>query len=65
MGNMFIYYIKLKYINFGNIKISKVHDMSGIFYKCNSLTSIDLSEFDTSKVQSMDYISMDVIPYFL
>ena len=36
-----------------NFKTSAVTDMGGVFFECNSLTSVDLSSFDTSKVQSI------------
>ena len=44
---------KLKTINWGNIDLSNVTDMSNMFYYCKSLQSLDLSNFDTSNVTSM------------
>ena len=41
----------LKYLNTENVT-----DMSYMFYNCSSLTSIDLSHFDTHNVKNMDYL---------
>ncbi len=41
----------LKYLNTENVT-----DMSYMFYNCSSLTSIDLSRFDTHNVKNMDYL---------
>ena len=46
--------IKLTSIDFGdNFNTSNVTDMSRMFYGCSSLTSLDLSNFNTSYVRSM------------
>jgi len=37
-------------LNLLNFDTSKVTDMSYMFYSCRSLTSLDLSSFDTSNV---------------
>ena len=36
-----------------NLNTSNVTSMAGMFYKCSSLTNIDLSHFNTSKVTNM------------
>lgn len=45
---------KLKTIaNIGNLNISKADGMSYLFYECNALTQLDLSNWDTGNVQYM------------
>ena len=45
---------KLKTIaNIGNLNISKADGISYLFYECNSLTQLDLSNWDTSNIQYM------------
>ena len=47
----------LIYVNFGNKKfISNNKDISSMFYGCSSLTSIDLSNFDVSKITNFQYM---------
>ena len=47
----------LIYVNFGNKKfISNNKDISSMFYGCSSLTSIDLSNFDVSKITNFEYM---------
>ena len=46
--------INLKKITFGNnFQTSLIRSMIDIFYNCYSLTSLDLSNFDTSQVTLM------------
>ena len=40
----------LKFINLGYINTSSVITMKGLFKDCFNLTSIDISNFDTSNV---------------
>ena len=45
---------KLKTIaNIGNLNISKSEGISYLFYECNALTQLDLSNWDTSNIQYM------------
>lgn len=45
---------KLKTIaNIGNLNISKADGMSYLFYECNALTQLDLSNWDTGNIQYM------------
>ena len=45
---------KLKNIaNIGNLNISKADGMSYLFYECNALTQLDLSNWDTGNIQYM------------
>ena len=45
---------KLKSIaNIGNLNISKADGMSYLFYECNSLTQLDLSNWDIGNIQYM------------
>lgn len=45
----------LESVTFGNnFYTEKVNDMSGMFWGCSKLTSIDLSKFNTSKVLSFE-----------
>lgn len=45
---------KLKTItNIGNLNISKADGISYLFYECNSLTQLDLSNWDTGNIQYM------------
>jgi len=47
----------IKSIIFGNmIDVSDVKDLSYMFYNCSSLTSLDLSNFDTGNVTNMKYM---------
>ena len=39
--------------NIENLNTSESINMKGLFYKCSSLQSVDLSHFDTSKVKDM------------
>ena len=41
---------------FKDVNTSKVTNMSGMFYNCNRLTSLDVSGFDTSNVTDMGYM---------
>lgn len=50
MDDMFRDYKQLRYIDFGSIDTSAVSSMNGLFTGCSSLTSIDLSAFDTRKI---------------
>ena len=43
-------------INFGNINTSSVENITTIFQNCNQMTSIDLSNFDASKVTDMSWM---------
>lgn len=52
MGDMFRDHRELRSIDFGSIDTSAVSSMNGLFVGCSSLTSIDLSSFDTSGVRS-------------
>ena len=52
MSGMFSGYSALKSINFKNLDTSSVTDMSSMFYD-TSIISLDLSKFNTSKVQNM------------
>lgn len=52
MDDMFRDYKQLRSIEFGSIDTSAVSSMNGLFVGCPSLTSIDLSSFDTSGVKS-------------
>lgn len=52
MDDMFRDYRQLRSIDFGSIDTSAVSSMNGLFVGCSSLTSIDLSSFDTSGVKS-------------
>ena len=50
----FLHLIKLKKIEgLTNLNTSKVTTMSGMFFGCSRLTSLDLSNFKTEKVQDM------------
>ena len=54
---MFLECESLIYVNFGNKKfISNNKDISSMFYGCSSLTSIDLSNFDVSKITNFEYM---------
>ena len=54
IGSMFSYVKKMTSINF-NPKFdgSNLIDMQAMLYECNSLTSVDLTNFNTQNVQSM------------
>lgn len=52
MDDMFRDHRELRSIDFGSIDTSAVSSMNGLFVGCPSLTSIDLSSFDTSGVKS-------------
>ena len=39
-----------------NMNTENIKYMAGIFYNCNSITSIDLTSFDTSNVTLMNYM---------
>ena len=41
---------------FEHLNTSQVTDMNGMFYYCKSLTALDLSSFDTSKVTDMTHM---------
>lgn len=43
----------LKEISFDNLDTSETTSMSYMFFKCSSLTNLDLNSFDTSNVTSM------------
>ncbi len=46
---------RLKYLShIGNLDASRATDMQFLFYECKSLTSLDLSTFDTSSVRFMN-----------
>ena len=52
----------LKSIKFNdNIRTSSLKDMNGMFENCNSLESLDLSNFDTSQVTSMRNMFLNCI----
>ena len=42
--------------NIENLKTDYVTDMYGMFYDCESLTSLDLSNFNTANVTNMNYM---------
>ena len=50
----FMWCSKLTTINWGNIDLSNVTNMSSMFDSCSSLQSLDLSNFDTSNVTNMN-----------
>lgn len=52
MDDMFRDHRELRSIDFGSIDTSAVSSMNGLFVGCSSLTSIDLSSFDTSGIKS-------------
>ena len=55
MASMFSGCSKLQTITWGtNFSTSKVTDISYMYYQCTSLTELDLSKFDFSKVTSFD-----------
>ena len=57
MSNMFQYCKSLNKIIFGNDwKTTNVQYLSRMFYNCEKLTELDLSNFDTSKVTDMSYM---------
>ena len=39
-----------------NLKTDNVTDMAGMFYRCNSLTSVDVSHFNTENVEDMYFM---------
>lgn len=41
-----------------NLNTAGVTDMSGMFYSCSALTSLDVTHFDTSSVENMDLMFM-------
>ena len=47
---------KVREIDLSNVDTSNVTSMQGMFYNCESLTSLDLSSFDTSKVKDMSWM---------
>lgn len=56
-GYLFYGYSNLREINFSNaFHTDSVTDMSGMFYKCASLTEVDLSALDTRYVSNMAYM---------
>ena len=56
-GYLFYGYSNLKEINFSNaFHTDSVTDMSGMFYKCASLTEVDLSSLNTRYVSNMAYM---------
>ena len=46
----------LNTVNLLKINTSNCVNMGGLFFLCNSLTSLDLSNFDTSQVTDMSYM---------
>lgn len=55
MNNMFYKCFKLNNLKFGDgFIVDKVNYMSGVFMQCNSLTSLDLSSWNTSNVTAMN-----------
>ena len=42
-----------------NLKNINLKDCSGMFFNCLNLTNIDLSNFDTSNINRMDYMFLD------
>lgn len=57
--NMFKNCFKLETINAAGMKIGECKNMYGMFEECNNVTSIDLSDWDTSKVTSMERMFYD------
>lgn len=54
LENMFNNATSLKSINFGdNFNTSTAIQMNGMFHTCSSLTSLDLSKFETENVNNM------------
>lgn len=43
-------------VEFDNCDTSEVTDMSGMFYECSSLGTLDVSSFDTSNVTDMSFM---------
>ena len=59
---MFASYVSATSIAFnGCFYTQDAKDMSGMFYECASLESLDLSGFDTSAVTSMSYMFYDCV----
>ncbi len=57
---LFACYDNLEKINFNNCFLTdRAENMDFMFYRCQSLRSIDLTGFDTSKVTSMYYMFVD------
>jgi surface protein len=52
----FIYH---KFIISAEITVTGMKDASFLFYGCENITSIDVTNFDTSKVTDMDYMFYD------
>lgn len=53
-ASLFRNYINVEKIDFGTaFHTENLRDMSGMFYHCESLRSLDLSGFDTSQVENM------------
>lgn len=58
--NWFRYCVALTEIKgMENLNTENVTDMSGMFYCCHSLTSIDLDHFNTEKVENMSAMFME------
>ena len=54
LSTLFSSCMKLKTItNIGNLNISKVEALSYVFYECNALTQLDLSNWDTGNIRYM------------
>lgn len=52
--DLFAYYVNVETITFGNaFHTENLPVTAGMFYECNSLTSIDLRNFDTSQTSDM------------
>ena len=55
--SLFAGYANLRRIRFGScFDTSRVKNMDHMFYRCLSLTNLDLSSFDTSRVQDMSWM---------
>ena len=39
-----------------NLNVSRLDDLSYVFYECNNLTKIDLSKWDVSNIKDMDFM---------
>ena len=53
--DLFYYYLNVKKINFNNLfDTSRVTNMGGMFWHCESLIALDLNNFDTRNVINME-----------
>ncbi|MCQ2483636.1 MAG: DUF285 domain-containing protein [Clostridia bacterium] len=44
-----------------NLDTSNVVDMSDMFSECANLTSLNIADWDTSKVENMAYMSVSML----